>query len=119
MLISKIAVVKVDYNNLEKSPLGSLLSIKMVKNDDTSLTAISNNESPISTYTVIWTAGVTPESIIQNVSCQKDKKGRLVTNEYLQAIGFDNVFAVGDCASIIDPLRPSMPSNCTACNKTR
>ncbi len=76
----------------------------MAKNDDTSLTAISNNESPISTYMVIWTAGVTPESIIQNVSCQKDKKGRLVTNAYLQAIGFDNVFAVGDCASIIDPM---------------
>jgi NADH dehydrogenase len=92
------------YNNLEKSPLGSLLSINMAKNDDASLTAILDNESPISTYTVIWTAGVTPESIIQNLSCQKDKKGRLATNEYMQAIGFDNVFAVGDCASVIDPL---------------
>ncbi|MGN6630372.1 MAG: NAD(P)/FAD-dependent oxidoreductase [Candidatus Nitrosocosmicus sp.] len=94
------------YKNIDKSPLGSLIPIKIQSPvvDDTSLTAILNNDYRISTYTVIWTAGVIPESILQNISCEKDKKGRLATNEYLQAVGFDNVFAVGDCASVIDPV---------------
>ena len=98
------------YNSMDKSPLGSLFSINMKSTatttaEDRSLTAILNNDYQIPTYTVIWTAGVTPEIVIQNVSSvKKDKKGRLITNEYLQAIGFNNVFAVGDCASIIDPL---------------
>lgn len=97
------------YNDLDKSPIGSLLSIKMQSPTATaastaSLIAILNNDYCISTYTIIWTAGVIPESIIQNISCSKDKKGRLATNEYLQIKGFDNIFAVGDCASVIDPL---------------
>jgi NADH dehydrogenase len=92
------------YNNTYKSPLGSILSLNRGSNDDKSLTAILNNDSHISTYTVIWTAGVTPKNVIQNISSDKDKKGRLITNEYLQIKGFNNVFAVGDCAFIIDPL---------------
>jgi NADH dehydrogenase len=92
------------YNNAYKSPLGSILSLNIGSDDDKSLTAILNNDSHISTYTVIWTAGVTPENVIQNISSDKDKKGRLITNEYLQINGFNNVFAVGDCAFIIDPL---------------
>ena len=92
------------YNNADKSPLGSILSINMGRDDDASLTAILNNGYRISTYTVIWTAGVTPENVIQNIPSAKDKKGRLITTEYLQVKGFDNVFAVGDCATVIDPL---------------
>ena len=47
-------------NYLDKSPLGSLFSIKM-QDKDPSLIAILNNSSRISTYTIIWTAGVIPE----------------------------------------------------------
>ena len=87
-------------NYLDKSPLGSLFSIKM-QDKDPSLIAILNNSNRISTYTIIWTAGVIPEEIIQKIPFIKDKKGRLITNEYLQVKGLDNVFAAGDCASII------------------
>ena len=89
-------------NYLDKSPLGSLFSIKM-QDKDPSLIAVLNNSNRISTYTIIWTAGVVPEEIIQKIPFIKDKKGRLITNEYLQVKGLDNVFAAGDCASIIDP----------------
>ena len=90
-------------NNLDKSPLGSLFSIK-IQDKDPSLIAVLNNGNQISTYTIIWTAGVIPEEIIKNVAFNKDKKGRLITDEYLQVKGLDNVFAAGDCASIIDPI---------------
>jgi NADH dehydrogenase len=44
-----------------------------------------------------------PEEVLQTISCEKDKKGRLITNAFLQVNGVDNVFSVGDCASITDP----------------
>jgi NADH dehydrogenase FAD-containing subunit len=95
----------VKINNIDKSPLGSTLSYLYANDDDkTAPTAILNNGTRISTYTIIWTAGVTPQGILQNISCDRDKKGRLITNEYLQVNGLRNVFAVGDCASVIDPL---------------
>jgi NADH dehydrogenase len=95
-------------NNIDKSPLGSTLSYRYTNDDDkTAPTAILNNGNRISTYTIIWTAGVTPQGILQNISCDKDRKGRLITNEYLQVNGLRNVFAVGDCASVIDPLTDS------------
>ena len=66
-------------NYLDKSPLGSLFSIKM-QDKDPSLIAVLNNSNRISTYTIIWTAGVIPEEIIQKIPFIKDKKGRLITN---------------------------------------
>ncbi len=90
-------------DNIHKSPLGTLSSINNLRDVDSYLIAVLSNNDYISTYTVIWTAGVLPENVIQNTSIKKDKKGRLTTNEYLQTIGFNNIFATGDCASIIDP----------------
>ncbi len=90
-------------DTINKSPIGILSSINNQRDADSYLIAVLNNNDRISTYTVIWTAGILPENVIQNTSIKKDKKGRLTTNEYLQTIGFNNVFATGDCASIIDP----------------
>ncbi|MGC1135208.1 MAG: FAD-dependent oxidoreductase [Nitrososphaeraceae archaeon] len=58
----------------------------------------------ISTNTVIWSAGVGPNPIVEQISCKHDEKsGRLVVNKFLEVEGYPGVFAIGDCASIIDP----------------
>ena len=58
----------------------------------------------IPTYTLVWTAGVTSSSLIGSISsCDHDKADRIIDNKYLQIKGYSNVFAIGDCASIIDP----------------
>lgn len=46
--------------------------------------------------TVIWTAGVQGSTIIENTDVEKQGRGRIVTNQYLQAEGYSNVFVVGD-----------------------
>lgn len=54
--------------------------------------------------TIIWTAGVVPESSVVNIPCEHDKKsGKVVTDKYLQIKGFTDVYAIGDCASVTDP----------------
>jgi len=67
--------------------------------------------SAIQTRTLVWTAGVTPVDIIKK-SVFKTNKGGIVVDEFLQAVDFPEVFAVGDCCYIIDPKtnRPLPPT---------
>jgi NADH dehydrogenase len=58
----------------------------------------------ISTSTIIWSGGVAPNPITEELPCEHDKKsGRIVVNEFLEVHGYLGVFAIGDCAFIIDP----------------
>jgi NADH dehydrogenase len=60
------------------------------------------NGDTILSETLIWTAGVAPDSLITTLSCTKDKKGRVMVNEFLEASELPDVWAVGDCASVPD-----------------
>jgi NADH dehydrogenase len=72
--------------------------------DATATTAILDNGSAIPTYTLIWTAGVHPGKVISNLDCDHDKHHRIKCNDYLELFGYEGqVYALGDCASIIDP----------------
>jgi NADH dehydrogenase len=51
--------------------------------------------------TVIWTAGTSPNPLIARLPCALDR-GRIVTDEYLEVPDWPGVWALGDCASIID-----------------
>jgi NADH dehydrogenase FAD-containing subunit len=63
-----------------------------------------NNGSTIPTNTIIWSGGVAPNPITEELPCEHDKKsGRIVVNEFLEVQGYPGVFAIGDCAFIIDP----------------
>ena len=58
----------------------------------------------ISTNTIIWSGGVAPSPITEELPCEHDKKsGRIVVDKFLEIQGYPGVFAIGDCASIIDP----------------
>ena len=61
-----------------------------------------NTIDAIQTRTLVWTAGVTPVDIIKK-SVFKTNRGGIVVDEFLQAVDFPEVFAVGDCCYIIDP----------------
>lgn len=70
-----------------------------------------NDGSRIPTSTVIWTAGTSPNPLIATLPC-KMERGRIVTDEYLEAPGWPSVWALGDCASATDPRsgRPYPPT---------
>jgi len=61
---------------------------------------LSSREA-IKTATLIWTAGVTPASALKDLPCKKEK-GRLVVDENLEVPEFPGVWAVGDCAWILN-----------------
>ncbi len=54
--------------------------------------------------TIIWVAGVTPETIVSDVPLPLDNRNRIVVNAGLQVVGHDNIFALGDVAAQEKPL---------------
>jgi NADH dehydrogenase len=54
----------------------------------------------IACNTLIWTAGTSPHPLIAALPCKKER-GRIVVNEDLELPEWPGVFAVGDCASIL------------------
>lgn len=57
---------------------------------------------PIRSVITVWTAGVAPNPILQNLDC-KIERGKVVANDYLEVQNAEDAWAVGDCATIIDP----------------
>ncbi|MGB2914379.1 MAG: NAD(P)/FAD-dependent oxidoreductase, partial [Pyrinomonadaceae bacterium] len=51
--------------------------------------------------TMVWTAGTAPNPLLDSLPCDKDR-GRICADEYMRVAGYDGVWAVGDCSSIID-----------------
>ncbi|WP_226038544.1 NAD(P)/FAD-dependent oxidoreductase [Aquibacillus saliphilus] len=47
----------------------------------------------------IWTAGVRPNHLIEDLPFKKDPQGKVILNDYLQVPSHTNVYVVGDCAS--------------------
>jgi NADH dehydrogenase len=73
-------------------------------NGSTANSAKLDNGTVIPCHTLIWTAGVTPSKLIANLPCEHDKGHRIISNNYLEVSGYEDVvYALGDCASITDP----------------
>jgi NADH dehydrogenase len=64
-----------------------------------------NQEEIIRTDVTVWTAGIQPSPVVQAMALPKDKQGRLLINEYHQLPDYNEVYVVGDCASL--PFSPS------------
>jgi NADH dehydrogenase len=66
----------------------------------TSRSATLTTGEVIPTRTVVWTAGIEVNPLLQNVNLPKDRHGALTVNNRLQVDGHPNIFAVGDCAAV-------------------
>lgn len=47
---------------------------------------------------VLWSTGFSRNPLVAGLPWEKDKSGRLVTNDQLQVLNIPHVFALGDCA---------------------
>ena len=68
----------------------------------------------VPTRTLVWTAGVKPHPVVARFGLPLDERGRIVTDSRLHVPGFDNVWAIGDCAAVPDPARKGLPCPPTA-----
>lgn len=57
----------------------------------------------IPTRTVIWTAGIKVNPVLQDVDLPKNKHGAIQVNGQLQVLDHPNIYALGDCAAVPTP----------------
>jgi NADH:ubiquinone reductase (H+-translocating) len=50
--------------------------------------------------TLIWTAGVKPNPLVEQLECEKGKHGGIKVNACCQMVGRDGIWALGDCADV-------------------
>ncbi|QHS24010.1 NAD(P)/FAD-dependent oxidoreductase [Virgibacillus sp. MSP4-1] len=62
---------------------------------------VCNNGSCFDSDVTVWTAGVKPNRIIEEVPFEKDEQGKIILNEFYQVPSQTNVYVVGDCASSV------------------
>ena len=95
--LGKFALQKLKENGVE-------FIMNMQVNGASENSAMLNNGTIIPCYTIIWTAGVTPNKLIASLPCDHDNKsGRIISNSYLEVPGYNGVYVLGDCASITNP----------------
>jgi NADH:ubiquinone reductase (H+-translocating) len=95
--LGKFALEKLEENGVEFMMNSKVKGASKEK-------AILDNDTEIPCYTIIWTAGVTQNDLIANLSCEHGKGHRILANNYLEVKNYENeVYALGDCASITDP----------------
>jgi len=61
---------------------------------------LSDGEIP--TETLVWTAGTAPNPLAKALPFEKDKRGALIVGQDLSVAGHPGVWAVGDCAAVVD-----------------
>lgn len=103
--MSNEASTKAKYY-LEK--LGVELRLETLVQDCSSTAVVLNDGTTIDAHTLIWAAGI-KGNFLEGVEEDKKVRGnRIAVNEFNQVIGHENVYAVGDIASMNgDPEYPN------------
>src|SRR6185437_7579064 len=87
---------------LRKSGIEIILSQRVI--GATPDTVSLKDGTMISTKTIIWSGGVAPPSLLSDISCERDHKtGKIIVDKYLEIPNYKGVYALGDCAYIVDP----------------
>jgi NADH dehydrogenase len=58
-----------------------------------------DQDEPIHSDVIIWTAGIQPAAVVQKLEIAKDAMGRVIVDEHYRAPEHPAVFIIGDCAS--------------------
>jgi NADH dehydrogenase len=62
-----------------------------------------SGEAVLASQTLIWTAGVSPHPLLDEMDLPREAGGRIQVDSTLAVPGRTGVFAVGDCAAVRDP----------------
>ena len=111
------SLAKYAIQQLQKRGIEMRLGQKIKSIDERSVTLSKGEFVP--TRTVLWAAGVTPSPLTKTLSCEKDRRGAIITEPTMQVKGMDGVWAMGDCAHIPNLLEEGRPYTGTAQNADR
>eukprot|EP01130_Rhizamoeba_saxonica_P008899 TRINITY_DN3604_c0_g1_i3.p1 TRINITY_DN3604_c0_g1~~TRINITY_DN3604_c0_g1_i3.p1 ORF type:complete len:308 (-),score=48.13 TRINITY_DN3604_c0_g1_i3:315-1238(-) len=65
-------------------------------------TIILENGNELACSLCLWSTGAFPHKLLFEMPIEKDEKGFISVKRTLQSTQYDNIFAVGDCCSVVD-----------------
>jgi NADH:ubiquinone reductase (H+-translocating) len=68
-----------------------------------------SNGQRLDTETLVWTAGVTPHPLVEEMRLPLDERGRIKVDALLRVEGRTNVWSLGDCARVPNEATPEHP----------
>ena len=63
---------------------------------------VTLSDGQVRAETLVWTAGTAPNPLVQSLPLEKDKRRALVVDRTLALPGHPGLWALGDCAAVID-----------------
>jgi NADH dehydrogenase len=63
---------------------------------------VTLSDGAIQAETLVWTAGTAPNPLTKTLPLVKDKRGALIVDKHLQVQEQPGLWAVGDCAAVVD-----------------
>ncbi len=86
--------------SLEKNGVEIIKNTKLVDAESNQVTLDNGMKIPCST--LVWAGGVTVDPVISSLDTEHAPNGRVIVDNYLRLKNHQNIFALGDCASIKD-----------------
>ncbi|NLP28507.1 MAG: FAD-dependent oxidoreductase [Clostridia bacterium] len=101
---------------LNKKGVEILTNASIVSVSEDSITLKDGSKIP--TNTLVWTCGVQGNSFNSNLGLTLNNRGRLIANEYMQALDKENIYVVGDCAFVEEGESKNLPQIVEAAMQT-
>lgn len=85
---------------LQRRGVRVLLNSRVVGIDDATVRLADGSQ--VDAHLVIWATGAEPSPLLEKIDSRRDEHGFLLVRNTLQTLDHDHVFAVGDCATLVD-----------------
>jgi len=108
-LTSKL--VSISHQRLKTLGINVITNTKLQKCED-GYAHLSNGTKIYNSF-LIFTGGVEASKITEELDVQKNTRGQIVVNKYMQSDKYENIFAIGDAAEIRNKKDEIMPPNVT------
>ncbi|MDE1728433.1 MAG: NAD(P)/FAD-dependent oxidoreductase [Thaumarchaeota archaeon] len=91
---------KFALDHVRKSGIEVITNTKAVDAGEDHVLLSDNTIIPCAT--LIWAGGVTVDPLISTLRCEHGQSGRLVVDQYMRLKDYPSIFALGDCANLVD-----------------
>ena len=104
-------LISMSHKRLKSLGINVITNTKLQKCNEDHL-ELSNGTKIFHSF-IIFTGGIEASTITSDLDVETNGRGQILVNEYLQAKGHQNIFAVGDVAEIKNKKGEIMPPNVT------
>ena len=104
-------LVSMSHQRLKYLGINVITNTKLLKCNEDHL-ELSNGTKIYHSF-IIFTGGIEASTITSQLDVEKNARGQIIVNEYLQSDKYENIFAIGDMAQIKNKKGEIMPPNVT------